>query len=217
MGCDGDYHGIRGKISMDHSQWELIRSEYEEGIVSVSSIATKYDIAPVEIYNKSNSDGWDKSNRRKKPQKEKDPSTPIVRDINDAVRTHMAIKLYLEERPSWDEIAARCGYHSRGAAHTAVKKELSRCITHDVMELREEELFMIQQLQTRCYRVATDKRSKDWTWAIDRFVALSKRKSELMGMDAKTTDTSMSNLMVIREIPNGYFGNTNVEAIPNDK
>src|SRR6266567_3663840 len=107
-----------------------------------------------------------------------------TRDVNAAVRAQTALKLKLEGK-NWDEVAAQAGYQSRGSAHHAVMRELERSITHDVKELREQQLYMLLQLQARCYKEGTDEKNKGWTWAVDRAEKLSKRISELMGLDLK--------------------------------
>ena len=86
-----------------------------------------------------------------------------------------------------------------------VIREMQRHITHDVKELRDEELYRLEQLQARAYKEGTNEANEDWTWATDRYVALSKRKSELMGMDVKPDDAIAANTIVIREVPIGLL------------
>jgi hypothetical protein len=189
------------------TNWLLVRSDYENGM-SLRKLEAKYGIAKSVIGKRKFEEKWSETGRTQARTLPKNPET-TTRDINAAVRVHMAIKLFLEERPTWDEIAARTGYSSRGAAHNAVMHELSRCITHDVKELRTQELYRIEQLQARSYKEATDKGNPAWTWATDRFVALSKRKSELMGMDVKPDDALAANMVVIREVPQGLLPEPN--------
>jgi hypothetical protein len=164
--------------------WTSIRADYEAARMSLRQLAATYAVSKSAIIEKRNKEQWAKPDPNRPP----DNTKGNTRDVNAAMRVHDAIRLYLEERPTWEDIAARTGYGSRGAAHNAVMRELDRCITHDVRDLRNEELYMIQQLQARCYKAATDENNDSWTWAIDRFTALSKRKSELMNLDLRPDD-----------------------------
>ncbi|SRR5258708_6440592 len=128
-----------------------------------------------------------------------------TRDVNAATRVQTALKLKLQGH-NWDEVAAQAGYQSRGAAHHAVMRELERCITHDATELRDQQLYMLLQIQARCYKAAMDERDKNWMWAADRVMNYSKRISELMGLDIPVDQTINNNFTVVREVPAGYFG-----------
>src|SRR5258708_7823219 len=110
-----------------------------------------------------------------------------TRDVNAAVRVQTALKLKLEGK-NWDEVAAGASYSSRGSAHHAVMRELERCITHDVKELRDQQLYILLQVQARCYKSAMDEKDKAWGWSADRVERYSRRISELMGLDVKTDD-----------------------------
>jgi hypothetical protein len=190
-------------VSESRVDWTAIRSEYENGS-SLRQLAAKYGVSKSVIGDRKYKEQWDQYPRTEPRTPPMNPN-PTTRDVNAAVRVQTAIKLKLERNLSWDEIAAQAGYSSRGAAHHAVMRELERCITHDVKELRDQELYMLSQLQARCYRAGIDEKNKDWTWAIDRFNALSKRKSELMGMDIPVDAASHANLVVIREVAQGYL------------
>jgi AraC-like DNA-binding protein len=176
--------------------WAAIRADYENGL-SLRALAAKYHVSKSAIGERKYKEKWDQF--RTDNRTDTDNSKGTTRDVNAVARVQAAIKLYLEKRPTWEEIAARCGYGSRGAAHNAVMRELGRCITHDVKSLRDEELYMIQQLQSRCYQAGMDKNNDAWTWAIDRFAVLSKRKSELMGMDVKPEEL-LANQNYIKKI-----------------
>src|SRR6266699_3917636 len=119
----------------------------------------------------------------------------ISRDVNAAQRVQTALKLKLEGH-NWDQVAALAGFASRGAAHHAVMRELGRCITHDVEELRTQQLYMLLQVQARCYKSATDENDKAWGWSADRVERYSRRISELMGLDIPVDNALMSNIVV---------------------
>lgn len=165
--------------------WSAIRADYEDGM-SLRQLAAKYGVSKSAIGKQKYQEQWNERRVDKRTPVENSKSN--TRNVNAAVHVQTALKILLEERVTWDEVAARAGYASRGAAHNAVMRELERCITHDVKELRDQELYMIQQLQSRCYKAAMDENNEGWTWAIDRFAVLSKRKSELMGMDVRPDD-----------------------------
>jgi len=139
--------------------------------------------------------------KRKKPAN----AIPATRDINAATRVQTALKLKIEGM-TWDEVAANAGYGSRGTAHRAVMREFERCISKDVDELRTMQLYMLSQLQVRCYKAGMDEGNKDWTWAVDRFVSLSKRISEITGIDTPVDVAMSQNVTIIREVPQGYLG-----------
>ena len=128
-----------------------------------------------------------------------------TRDVNAASRVQTALKLRLQGC-TWDEVAAQASYQSRGSAHHAVMRELERCITHDVKELRDQQLYMLQQVQARCYKAAMDEKDKGWMWAADRVMNYSKRISELMGLDVPVDNALAANIVVVREVPQGYLG-----------
>ena len=122
------------------------------------------------------------SRKRKSSHAERTTNDFISRDVNAAQRVQTALKLKLEGH-NWDQVAALAGFASRGAAHHAVMRELGRCITHDVEELRTQQLYMLTRIQSRCYKVAMDEKDPNWYWASDRVANYSKRISELMGLD----------------------------------
>lgn len=173
---------------MSDIDWSAIRDDYEAGKSSLSALEREYGVSRQAIKKRANRENWVTASvtpPHKQVTGKENSNGNTSHDINALARVHMALKIYLEERPSWDEIAARSGFASRGACHNAVKRELERRVTHDVQMLRDEELFMLQNIQAKCYKTAMDKENDGWTWAADRFMAASKRKSELMGLDAK--------------------------------
>src|SRR5581483_8030626 len=131
--------------------WSAISGDYEDGL-SLRALAAKYGVSKSAIGQRKYNEQWDVHRVDKRTFTE--DSKTKTRNVNAAVQVQMALKIRLEERVTWDEVAARAGYGSRGAAHNAVMRELQRCITHDVKALRDEELYMIQQLQARCYQAA---------------------------------------------------------------
>ncbi len=192
---------------MSSVDWTQIRQDYEGGL-SLRQLATKYSVSKSVIGKRKFDEKWQEPQRTGQKDTRTVPQTQeVVRpDMNAAVRASLGFKLRFQEGKTWEEVAARAGYGSRGAAHDAVTREARRHITHNIEEARDMERYRLEQLQQRCYEAGTDKENAYWQFAIDRFVTLSKRKSELLGMDVKPDDAAMANIVVIREVPTGYLG-----------
>ena|SRR5216684_4721808 len=135
------------------------------------------------------------------PQRHRKPdnsgSTTHARDVNAAVRVQAAIKLRAQGL-EWDEVAAQAGYGSRGAAHHAVQRELSRNISTNVEEMRREEANILTTLHKRCMKAALDEKNKGFLFAVDRVLGIRERYARLFGLDAKNDDI-MAGVTVIRE------------------
>jgi hypothetical protein len=160
--------------------WAAIRAEYEDGGKTLRQLASAYSVSKTAIIERRNREHWEQPNKVKPTINTHGVIHP---DMNATARAYTALKMRFEKSMTWDEVAVNAGYASRGAARNAVKREMDRHITHDIKELRDEELYRIEQLQGRCYKAAMDEGNDAWTWAIDRFAVLSKRKSELMNLD----------------------------------
>lgn len=143
--------------------------------------------------------------KRSLPPKRGDGNTQgliqeVVRpDMNAALRATIGFKLRFQEGKTWEEVAQGAGYASRGAARNGVLREAQRHITRDIDETRDMERYRIEQLQQRCYDAGIDKAEAYWTFAIDRYVALSKRKSELLNLD-KHPDEELTNANYIKKV-----------------
>lgn len=183
------------------ADWKLIRDEYENG-ASLRALASKYGISKSVIGKRKYEEKWTEVKRIRTPLQTQEVVRP---DMNAAVRAALGFKLRFAEGKTWEEVASGAGYHSRGAAHDGVLREARRHIAHDIDETRDMERYRIEQLQQRCYEAGIDKAEAYWTFAIDRYVALSKRKSELLGLDVKP-DERPANLVVVREVPAGLLG-----------
>jgi len=169
-------------MSQRQVDWSAVRDDYESGKFSQSELERKYRVSRRAISKRAVKEKWSQVRSQVPPSGNPGNNT---RDIDALMRAHMALKIYFEERPTWDEIADRSGFASRGAAHNAVRRELTNRIDRDVQNLRDEELFMLQSLQARAYKDAMDENNKNWSWSADRVVNISKRKSELMGLDKR--------------------------------
>jgi hypothetical protein len=161
--------------------WQAIRADYESGI-SLRQLAATYGVSKSAIGDRKYNEKWIERTAKRTDIQNPGSNT---QNLNASVQVQTAIKIFLEERPTWDEIAARSGYASRGSAYNAVKRELDRRVTHDIEELRTQELYRIEKLQTRCYKEAMNEENKYYNFAMEQFGKLSKRKSEIMGMDKR--------------------------------
>ena len=112
-------------------------------------------------------------------------------DPNWMQRCALAIELSTGHRMSWDEVAQRAGYASRGAAYAAVHRELKRRNTDAVDAKRAVESAMLDLLQGRVWPLAVpDMESSKETslWAVDRVLAISKARRDLWGLDTPPPD-----------------------------
>jgi AraC-like DNA-binding protein len=108
-----------------------------------------------------------------------------TRDINAAQRAAKALELR-SQKISYEEIAARCGYASRGAAHIAVQREMDRVVVENVDELRKEELESLERLEEKCWERLNDEGySKSMLFAVDRIIQIKERRARLMGLEIK--------------------------------
>lgn len=102
------------------------------------------------------------------------------RDINAAERATMAINLR-KQGYTLDEIAQQCGYQDRSGAFKAIKRELDKLPAPNIADLRKMEEMRLDAL----LKVIMPKAEGGDMWAADRVIAISKRRSEITGMDAK--------------------------------
>lgn len=143
------------------------------------------------------------------PQRKRDNTkgtTPPNRDLNAAQRVQLALQLKAAGM-TLDEIAAQAGYGSRAAAHNAIKRELQRNISPKVEEMRQSELHMLQVLHRKMWAILIDAS----VWPVNRIQAantilsISERKSKLFGLDVPVDNALMSNVVVVREVPQGLL------------
>jgi hypothetical protein len=128
-----------------------------------------------------------------------------TRDVNAAMRAQQALQLRAQKL-SYDEIAKRCGYGSRGACHNAIQRELQRSLVTDVETLRREELLALDILQASIWHLATEEKNKSRLFAVDRLLAIAERRAKLMGLDVPRDGNVFAANVVVREVPAGYLG-----------
>lgn len=174
---------------MSSVDWNAIRDEYEDGL-SLRQLAAKYGVSKSVIGQRKYEEKW--------KEKEKTPRTPPPTqevqhpDMNAAVRASLGFRLRFKEGKTWEEVATGAGYKSRGTAYDAVMREARRHIAENVEETRQVEQYRIEQLQQRAFDEGIDQNNTYWTFAVDRYVALSKRKSELLNLDIKPEEVLAS-------------------------
>ena len=81
-----------------------------------------------------------------------------------------------------------------------------------VEELRREELAMLDQLQQECFKRMMDQQwNKSMLFAVDRILAISERRSKLMGLDTPVDSAVFANQIVVREVPVGLLSEVKSE------
>lgn len=171
--------------------WLAIRADYESGM-SLRKLAAKYDISKTYLIEKRDKEKWNRPGQPTITDRPVQTQEVVHPDMNAAVRASIGFRLRFQEHKTWEEVAAGAGYASRGAAHSAVMREAQRHITRDIDETRDLERYRLEQLQKRCYEEATDKANAYWGFAVDRYVTLSKRKSELLNLDKRPEEDLMN-------------------------
>src|SRR5258708_30527028 len=135
-----------------------------------------------------------------------DNSGGNTRDVNAGIRASLALKLRAQQHLSYAEIATQCGFASKGAAHNAVQRELSRSISTNVEEMRREELATLEYLaMTVLKRLRDEEYSKSMLFAVDRLLVIMERRAKLMGLDIPVDQAVFANQIVIREMPANYL------------
>ena len=126
------------------------------------------------------------------------------RDVNAGMRVTQALELRAKKL-TYDEIASQCGYSDRASCYRAVQRELDRRVVTNVDEMRKQEADMLDQLHTVCWEMAMDKSNRGRLFAVDRVLAISERRAKLMGLDISKDSNLAANMVVVREVPNGYL------------
>lgn len=131
-------------------------------------------------------------------------TSPVPRDVNVSQRVVHALALRAKKL-TYDEIAVQCGFADRASCYRAVQRELERRVVTNVDHLRRQEADMLDQLHQVCWELAIDKNNKGRLFAVDRVLAISERRSKLMGLDISVKDAANPTMVVVREIPRDYL------------
>lgn len=108
------------------------------------------------------------------------------RALEVSERANKALKLRTM-RVSWEQIARQCGYSSRGAAATAVKRELARIPREAAKELRTVELEALDAAQRA---ISTQILAGNFG-AIDRMLKIMDARAKLSGLYEDIADTGV--------------------------
>lgn len=149
------------------------------------------------------------------PQARKNKQT--VTDVSGALRATQALQLRAQGL-TYEEIAIRTGYASRGAAHNAVQRALAQYSAPIIEDARKLEEFRLDMLLGSvwplCFeheKVTIDKNGNEKRekklvdlFAIDRALAIAERRARLRGLDMPK-DEAAGNAVVIREVPAGLL------------
>ena len=157
-----------------------------------------------------------------------DKQRVINRDANAALRAAQAVQLRCQKL-TFAQIAERVGYASAGACRNAIQRELNRVVVTSVAELRREEARMFDELQVALYPMAVGPRGLTDTlaetelaetpegdddegdkknsrrhrgpnlFAVDRVLAISKARRDLLGLDVRPSEISQTNVRRIYE------------------
>lgn len=131
----------------------------------------------------------------------------IDRDMNAVERVRLAFDLR-RQRLTYREIALRCGYANEGSARNAIMRELQRCISPEVEEYRQQELEILDAIHQKVWPMVVDpndpKRDPN-LWAVDRLLALSAARRELLGLDEEAGGKRKVGSVTVRETPPGYL------------
>lgn len=120
------------------------------------------------------------------------------RAIEAAERANKAMKLRAM-RVSWDQIAKQCGYSSRGAASTAVKRELARIPREAAKELRISELEALDLAQ----RAISTQIAAGNFGAIDRMLRIMDARAKLTGLYEDIADTGVDE---VKQVLGAWLG-----------
>jgi hypothetical protein len=119
-----------------------------------------------------------------------------------AARDRVAVRLKLSGA-TYADIADHLGFKATSSAYEAVQRELRRTRQEPADELRQIELLRLDRVQMSLWAVLTQSNVDFDTLqrATLRFIQLSKRRAELLGLDApKRVDiTQQIRTMAIRE------------------
>lgn len=132
--------------------------------------------------------------RRKKTQA---VVPPIKRDVNAGIRVKKALELRSLGH-TYEEIATRVGYASKGACWTAVQRELGRSLHEPTEDVRTLELLRLDMMLVRQLATAVDGNDVSASYATANVLAIMQRRAALLGLDAQK-DQVMAAQVLIRE------------------
>lgn len=136
----------------------------------------------------------EKTDRRGRPAGSKDTKPRV--DANDGSKTERAMSAAERAkeaarlrtmRVSWDSIAQRLGYASRGAAYKAVQREIAKIPREAVNELRNIELESLDRMEQAAIAAAISGN----LGAIDRVLRIKELRGKYTGVFEGVADTGV--------------------------
>lgn len=136
----------------------------------------------------------DKSNQKQS----KTGGTNSAKNVTIAMRHNQAIELRIAGA-TFQQIADTLGYGSPSAASKAISSGLTRMLQEPAEKLREIERERLDRAQAAIWKRVLGGDEK----AIDAFIRISKRRGDLLGLDApkKTEVTGSWDVVVGRQAP----------------
>jgi hypothetical protein len=139
----------------------------------------------------------------------------VNRDVNATQRARLAVE-QRAQRLTYQQIANNVGYGTPGACRDAIMRELDRCIVKDVEALRTQELDMLDRLHAAVWPLAVPdgdeeeeedegkekkrvRKKRVNLFAVDRVIAISERRSRLLGLDVTPNSNIAAAQIIIRE------------------
>lgn len=116
-------------------------------------------------------------------------------DINAAEKARLALVLR-KQGYTLDEIATQIGYTHRSAVSKAIRRELAHVPSADAKELRAMEELRLDDMLKVCY----PKAERGDLWAVSRVIDISRRRSEVTGMDVRPEEQAANQNYVKRII-----------------
>lgn len=112
-------------------------------------------------------------------------STHNTASANVAIRDARALRLRLAGVP-YPEIAAQLNFTTAKLAWDSVQRELRRRLVEPADQLRDLELMRLDRVQMVVWKVIVDPNSRfvDVDKAVKTFLQVSKRRADLLGLDA---------------------------------
>ena len=176
------------------ADWQKIRADYEAG-ESLRQLAQKYELGKSTIAERAWKGHWVAPARtpghRTVATTQKKQHPPLSADI----KLEQALLLYLK-RHTYQEIATLCGYADRATAYNAIHHRMDRRIDHHIDQIREHELAILDAIHQKVWPLVMEGTTPN-LWAVDRLLALSAARRQLLNLDIKPIDV-LSGVTIVR-------------------
>lgn len=106
------------------------------------------------------------------------------RDVNATQRAMLAVQLRTQKL-TYEQIALQAGYANAGTCRKAIMREMQRVAVENVDTLRREELAILDKMHSEIWSLFINPANKGRLFAADRIIAISERRSKLMGLDVR--------------------------------